>query len=251
MEIIVLPPITIFGRSTDPVEQAYAAGQVAATGDTRFHLNGPMMEALANNMAALVMAMARSDVSAAFLAALGVPSMGLSWAVLAALHGINATNRIADARINAILNLGVIPNPDLHYDLTPLGRAPGATEDLPLDLAKVFASSTVVMTDVERETVSRASFAPTTSNPGAGWGGFSPTNEGGRATINSDGKISWAGMNHGPIGITGAQSQFSNNASLAQALASLLGSIFGGRTDTGPPAPPSAPPETPDPGGPY
>ena len=78
-------------------------------------------------------------------------------------------------------------------------------------------------------------------NPGAGWGGFSFTNEGGIAQIDSTGKITWSGW--GGTLSNGGQTFGSGQAAIA-ALTSLLSSLFGtGRTDNGPAAPPATPPE--------
>jgi len=81
-------------------------------------------------------------------------------------------------------------------------------------------------------------------NPGAGWSGFSPTNEGGIATIDSAGKISWSGFaGLGQIG----QAQF---ASGKDAIAAILGREDSSSTPPG--APPSSPPNSPpDDPGPY
>jgi hypothetical protein len=81
-------------------------------------------------------------------------------------------------------------------------------------------------------------------NPGAGWGGFSPTNEGGIATIDSSGKITWSGW--GGSLANGGQAAFGNGqAALAAALAALA-SLFGlGREDNATPPAPPTPPEAP------
>jgi hypothetical protein len=80
----------------------------------------------------------------------------------------------------------------------------------------------VVMTDEEIEAMAQAEMnmgpAP---NPGAGWGGSSFTNEGGIATIDSSGKISWSGWGGIPNGGK---------------------SLFSGREDNAT-APPATPPE--------
>jgi hypothetical protein len=109
------------------------------------------------------------------------------------------------------------------------------------------ALSKSIVTGEQQEASGRASLS---FNPGAGWGGVSFTNEGGIATINSQGRISWSGLDpNGAGAIAGAQSHFSSGAAALAALAGLLGTIFGtGRTDAPPGAPPAPPDDPGDPG---
>lgn len=107
------------------------------------------------------------------------------------------------------------------------------------------ARSRSKMTDAEIQAAGRAAF-----HLGAGWGGASFTNEGGIATIDSGGRISWSGF--GGLGQTG-QSQFASGKDALDAIASLFGR---GRDDnapnnTAPPSPPSESSVPDDPGGPY
>jgi hypothetical protein len=128
----------------------------------------------------------------------------------------------------------------------PLGRPRSSVEDLLLaetedapasmnDLEGARPRS--AMTDEEIQAAAKASF-----HLGAGWGGYSFTNEGGIATIDSSGRISWSGF--GGLGQTG-QSQFTSGKDALNALANFFGL---GREDSAPPSPPS-PPSPPDDGG--
>jgi len=97
------------------------------------------------------------------------------------------------------------------------------------------------MTDEEIQAAARAAF-----HVGAGWGGVSFTNEGGIATIDSAGKISWSGFGLGNI--EGAQAQFASGKDALAALAAL----FGIRDNDAPGTPgltgaPPSPPDTPGP----
>ena len=87
------------------------------------------------------------------------------------------------------------------------------------------------MTDDEIQAAAHAAFAL-----GAGHGGLSFTNEGGIATIDSAGKISWSGW--GGIAIEGAHSQFGSGKE-------ALAAIFGREDNAN--APTTTPPDTPGP----
>ena len=95
------------------------------------------------------------------------------------------------------------------------------------------------MTDEEIQAAGRAAF-----HLGAGWGGVSFTNEGGIATINSQGVISWSSTGQPNSG----RSHFASGKDALDALATALNSLLG-KTDNAPPqAPPPDNPQGPAPG---
>ena len=72
-------------------------------------------------------------------------------------------------------------------------------------------------------------------NPGAGWGGFSPTNEGGIANIDSQGNISWSSTAE-------SNSGHAHFGSIPDALNALANTLGFGRGNT-----PNTPTVTPTP----
>jgi len=72
-----------------------------------------------------------------------------------------------------------------------LARAAALLEELLEQQSKSYKASVTTQTqdEFEAEAVAAMNFGPQTSNPGAGWGGNSPTNEGNFATIDSNGNI--------------------------------------------------------------
>lgn len=91
------------------------------------------------------------------------------------------------------------------------------------------AKSRSRMTDEEIQAAGRAAF-----HLGAGWGGFSFTNEGGIATINSQGQISWSSTGQPNSG----QAHFSSGEDALAAIANL----FSGRNTTTTPNTPTPTP---------
>ena len=137
-----------------------------------------------------------------------------------------AFNRLIDAFKNMLNPIGVrAPSADI---LAPEPQEGPRFGPPPEEVMVASLNAGPVMTDEEVNLVSgRASFSMK-GGPGAGWGGSSFTNEGGIATINSKGEISWSGWGGIP---NGGRSLFSS-----------------GRDDNAPTAPPQAPPPDAPPG---
>jgi hypothetical protein len=86
------------------------------------------------------------------------------------------------------------------------------------------------MTDEEISAAARAAF-----HLGAGWGGLSPTNEGGIATINSQGEISWSStgqLNEGHAQFASGKDALDALGNLASTIGATLGIGRGPNTTT-------------------
>ena len=178
-----------------------------------------------------------------FTNAIAIAFNGGRISTVQAMFAIAAENLTTEQQAQLNFALGVVAASVFNFGAFDLNELNQQIQELSM---RMYGVSARAMTDEEIEAYSQAQLnmgrAP---NAGAGWGGSSFTNEGGIATINNEGVISWSGLG-GRAGqsIAGAQSHFASGKDALDALANL----FSGRTDNAPPA--TTPPDNPQGPGP-